>query len=97
MEAELAILALLVAGYALIAARLERFSVGPAFVFLAIGIVLSDDVLGRISLQPEAEPVKLLAEATLTLLLFADASTIQARALRQDALRSPACWSWVSC
>ena len=28
-----------VAGYALVAARLERFSIGPSLVFLAIGIV----------------------------------------------------------
>jgi NhaP-type Na+/H+ or K+/H+ antiporter len=85
VEAELAILALLVAGYALMADRLARFSVGPAFVFLVIGIVLSEDVLGRISIEPEAEPIKLLAEATLTLLLFADASTIRVRALQKDA------------
>jgi NhaP-type Na+/H+ or K+/H+ antiporter len=85
MEAELAILALLVAGYALIADRLDRFSVGPAIVFLFIGILLSDDVLGGISIEPEAEPIKLLSEATLTLLLFADASTIRVRALQKDA------------
>jgi sodium/hydrogen antiporter len=85
VETDLAILALLVAGYALIAGRLERFSVGPAFVFLIIGILSSDDVLGRISFEPQAEPIKLLAEATLTLLLFADASTIRVRALQKDA------------
>ena len=85
MEIELAILALLVAGYALIAARLDRLSVGPALAFMAIGIVLADDVLGPISLKPEAEPIRLLAEVTLTLLLFADASTIRSRSLRQDA------------
>ena len=82
---ELATLALLVAGYALVARRLERFSVGAALAFLLMGIVLSDDVLGSISLEPEAEGVKLLAEATLTLLLFADASSIRVRALRSDA------------
>jgi NhaP-type Na+/H+ or K+/H+ antiporter len=85
MESQLAILALLVAGYALVARRLERSSVGPALVFVVIGIVLSDDVLGPISLEPAGEPVKLLAEATLTLLLFADASTIRVRALQKDA------------
>jgi len=85
METELAILALLVAGYALIAARLDRLSVGPALAFMAIGILLADDVLGPISFEPQAEPLKVVAEATLTLLLFADASTIRARALRQDA------------
>ena len=40
---------------------------------------------GPISFEPTAEPVKLLAEVTLTLLLFADASTIRATALRKDA------------
>jgi sodium/hydrogen antiporter len=84
MEADLALLALLVAGYALVAARLDRASVGSALVFVLIGIVLSEDVLGLISLEPEAEPVQLLAEATLTLLLFADASTIRPGSLRQD-------------
>jgi NhaP-type Na+/H+ or K+/H+ antiporter len=85
MEADLAVLALLVAAYALVAARLDRFSVGPALVFVLIGLVVSEEVLGLISLQPEAEPVKLLAEATLTLLLFADASTIRAGSMRRDA------------
>ena len=85
MEAELALLALLVAVYALVAARLERLSIGPSLVFLAIGLLLSEEVLGRISLQPEAEPIKLLAEATLALLLFADASAIRLGSLRRDA------------
>ena len=85
LSAELAIIALLVAGYALVAARLDRFSVGPALALVAIGILVSEDVLGPISLEPEAEAVKVLAELTLTLLLFADASTIRTSALRQDA------------
>ena len=85
MEIELAVLALLLAGYALIAARLDRLSIGSALAFLAIGILLADDILGPISIQPEAAPVKYLAEATLALLLFADASTIRARALERDA------------
>ena len=84
MEIGLAIIALLIAGYALIAARLERLSVGPALAFVAIGILLSDDVLGPISFEPGAEPVRVLAAATLALLLFADASTIPARALERD-------------
>ncbi|HEX5826703.1 MAG TPA: cation:proton antiporter [Candidatus Limnocylindrales bacterium] len=84
MEIDLAVLALLVAGYGLVAARLDRVSVGSALVFVAVGIVLSEDVLGLISLEPEVEPVKVLAEATLALLLFADASTIRPGSLRQD-------------
>jgi len=52
---------------------------------VAIGFVLSDEVLGPITFEPQAEPIKILAEVTLTLLLFTDASTIRARALRRDA------------
>jgi sodium/hydrogen antiporter len=86
VEIGLAIIALLIAGYALVAARLERLSIGPALAFVAIGILLSDDVLGPITFEPAAEPVRVLAAATLALLLFADASTIPARALERDLL-----------
>ena len=85
MNFDLAIAALLIAGYALVAARLDKLSIGPALAFLAIGLLLSDNMFGPISIEPEAEPVKLLAEITLTLLLFVDASSIRARALRRDS------------
>ena len=78
MSAEAAIVSLLIAGYALVAGRLNRISVGSALFFVAVGFLLSDELFGPISLSPEAEPVKLLAEATLTLLLFADASGLRA-------------------
>ena len=91
MSAEFAIVSLLIAVYALVAARLNWLSIGSAPVFVAMGFLLSDDLFGPISLSPEAEPVKLLAEATLTLLLFADASGLRARALRRDATPSRAC------
>jgi NhaP-type Na+/H+ or K+/H+ antiporter len=84
VEAPLAVLAVLLAGYALVAARLDRLSIGPALAFVAIGIVLSDHVHGPISFEPDVEPIRLLAEATLALLLFADASTIPARAVERD-------------
>ncbi len=84
MDHQWAVLALLLAGYALIAARLDRLSVGPALAFVAIGILLSNDGSGSISFEPAAELIKVLAEATLALLLFADASTIPARALERD-------------
>jgi NhaP-type Na+/H+ or K+/H+ antiporter len=86
MIGEFALLALLIACYALVAARLVRFSVGPALAFVLIGLVVSADLLGPITLQPGTEPVRVLAEATLTLLLFADASAIRGNALRRDGV-----------
>jgi sodium/hydrogen antiporter len=52
---------------------------------VTVGFLASEEVSGLISLDAEAEPIKLLAEAALTLLLFADASTVRTRALRRDA------------
>jgi NhaP-type Na+/H+ or K+/H+ antiporter len=85
VESGLALLALLVAGYALVAKRLDRLSISPALAFVVIGIVLSGEVLGVLVIDPEAETVKLLAELTLALVLFGDASSVDLARLRRDA------------
>jgi len=82
---QLALMALLLAGYALVAKKLDKLSIGPALAFVAVGLLVSDEVIGPVALEPAMEPVKLLAEAALTLVLFADASEISARAVRRDA------------
>jgi NhaP-type Na+/H+ or K+/H+ antiporter len=84
MAGELAFFALLLAGYALVAARLDRLSISAALAFVAIGVVSSEGVLGLVGLQPHMEAVKLLAEGALTLLLFADAAAIRRKALAHD-------------
>ena len=84
MPTDLALLGLLLAGYALVAARLDKLSIGPAIAFLVIGLVLSQEALGFVSFEPTTELVKLLAEAALALLLFADASQVPGKALRHD-------------
>jgi NhaP-type Na+/H+ or K+/H+ antiporter len=85
MEFGLALMALLVVGYALVAKRLERYSIGSALAFVAIGVLLSEDFLGILVLEPETESVKLVAELTLALVLFSDASSVDLHALRRDA------------
>src|SRR5207247_8942826 len=57
--------------------------VTPAIFFTSAGL-LAGPVLGLIDLSVRGESVKLLAEATLTLVLFADASRIQFPALRTE-------------
>jgi sodium/hydrogen antiporter len=84
MAGELAFLALMLAAYALVAARLDRLSISAALAFVLIGVVSSDGVLGLVSAHPDMEAVKLLAEGALTLLLFADAAEIRRKALRHD-------------
>ncbi len=41
MDLELALIVVLIGGYALVAAALDRRSIGPAIVFVAIGLLLS--------------------------------------------------------
>jgi sodium/hydrogen antiporter len=85
LEFGLALVALLVAAYSLVAARLERLSISSAFAFVLIGILVSEDFLGILVLDPEAESVKLIAEITLALVLFGDASSVDLKGLRRDA------------
>ena len=69
--------------FSAVSGRLERSVVTPAIFFTSAGL-LAGPVLGLIDLHVSGEPVKLLAEATLTLVLFADASRISFPALRSE-------------
>src|SRR4051794_36736605 len=53
-------------------------------IFTAAGLLVGSEALGLIDVSPGGETVKLLAEATLALVLFADASRIDVRALRGE-------------
>ena len=53
------------------------------FFFTTAGLLVGP-VLGLLELQVHSEQVKLLAEITLTLVLFADASRISLRALHHE-------------
>src|SRR3954469_21610678 len=79
----LATIAVLVLAYAAFSRRLQGLSVSSAMFFTTAGL-LAGPVLGLLDLRLESEQVKLLAEITLTLVLFADASRISLRALRRE-------------
>lgn len=84
--AGLAVLLAVVVVYAAAARRLDRVSVTSAIVFTAAGLALGGqglDVLPT-TLSLDAETTKLLAESALVVLLFADASTVNARAAAGD-------------
>ena len=83
MEMELALIVACIGGYALIAAPLDRRSIGPAVVFVGIGLLLSG--LDLVSVQPRSEVVRVLASTTLAVVLFTDASFVRVDALRDDA------------
>ena len=53
-------------------------------VFVAVGLLVGPKVLGEIDLESSSGTVRALAEATLALVLFCDASRIDLRLLRRE-------------
>jgi NhaP-type Na+/H+ or K+/H+ antiporter len=84
-ESDLAIVAALVFAWGTLSARLERFDVTAPIVFVLAGVLLTRGPLAVLSVTPAPELVKGLAEATLVLVLFSDASRVGLRELRADA------------
>ena len=71
--------------YALLASRLDRLSITAPMVFVLAGVLLGKGVTDLIDVSITSEPVLLVVEVTLALLLFADASTIRLREVEDDA------------
>ncbi len=85
MEWSLAIIAVAVLAVASISGRISGTSITPAILFAAIGILVGPKVLGEVDLSSSGGAVRTLAEATLALVLFSDASRINLRELRRGA------------
>ncbi len=79
---ELLTLAIVVFGYALVSHRVDRLAVTGPMVMVAVGLAIGDGGLGWLELGLENESVRLLAEATLVLVLFSDATRIDLGRLR---------------
>lgn len=92
MKWDLAAISLTVLTVVAVPRRLSGTPVTAQMVFLALGVVIGSEVLGVVELSSTGGRVRTLAEATLALVLFSDASRIDLRALRRD--RSPCvCWA----
>jgi sodium/hydrogen antiporter len=83
--ADLAIVASLVFGWGALSARLERFDVTAPITFVLAGLLLTHGPLAVLGVAPSRELVKELAEFTLALVLFSDASRVGLHELRVDA------------
>lgn len=77
-------MAVVVLGYAGISRRLERTVLTGPIVFVSIGLLLGGEGLGWLELRIGSGGVRALAEATLTLVLFTDASRIDLGKLRRE-------------
>jgi NhaP-type Na+/H+ or K+/H+ antiporter len=82
----LAILAAVFVVYALVASRLDRWSISAPMVFAATGFLLGPSVLNALPFRVGDEVALTVTELTLALLLFADASTVRLREVEGDAL-----------
>jgi NhaP-type Na+/H+ or K+/H+ antiporter len=83
-SSDLAIVAALIFVWATVSARLERFDVTAPIVFVVAGLLLTHGPLAPLGYAPSPELVKALAEITLVLVLFCDASRVGLRDLRAD-------------
>ena len=85
MSWDLAIISLTVLIVASVSRRLDGTIVTPAMAFMTIGLVAGPLVVGRLEIAPNGDTVRTLAEATLAIVLFSDASRLRFGALRREA------------
>jgi NhaP-type Na+/H+ or K+/H+ antiporter len=81
---DLAIVAAVVFAWGTLSSRLERFDVTAPIIFVLAGLLLTHGPLAVLGYAPSPELVKALAEITLVLVLFSDASRVRLRDLRAD-------------
>jgi NhaP-type Na+/H+ or K+/H+ antiporter len=76
-------------GFAAVSRRLDGTSITAPMIFTGAGLVFGAKAAGLVDPSPSGETVKLLASATLAVVLFGDAARIDLRALREE-FRVPA-------
>ncbi len=84
MKWELPIIAAALLAVAGVSGRLTDTSFTPAMAFVLIGLLLGPLVIDKVTVAPTSATVRTLAEATLAVVLFADASRIKLRVLRHE-------------
>ena len=78
------LVALGILGFGLVSARLQRTPVTAPIVFAALGALVGPAALGLFDIDLHAPWVDLIAELTLIIVLFTDASRIDLRLLRSE-------------
>ena len=84
MEWALAIVAFSLIAFGVVSRRVDGTSITPAMIFVAVGLIVGAKALGLVDTSPTRRDGKTLAEATLTVVLFSDASRIDLRTLRRE-------------
>ncbi|MBV9681728.1 MAG: cation:proton antiporter [Solirubrobacterales bacterium] len=84
MNWELVIIAAALLAVAGVSRRLTDTSFTPAMAFVLIGILVGPLVIDEVTIAPSNSILRTLAEATLAVVLFADASRIKLHLLRRE-------------
>jgi NhaP-type Na+/H+ or K+/H+ antiporter len=87
-ELDVAVVAVVAASalvWSLVAARLERINISAPMAFVVFGLVSTHGPLSVIEIRVDSSTARSVAEITLALVLFVDASRVNVRALRHDA------------
>jgi NhaP-type Na+/H+ or K+/H+ antiporter len=84
MEWTLPAIAVVILAFAAVSRRLDGTSVTAPMVFMGAGLVLGAKAAGLVNPSSSGATVKLLASATLAVVLFGDAARIDLRALREE-------------
>lgn len=84
MEWTLAIVALILLGVAAFSQRLTTSSLTPTMVFVVCGVLIGPEILNAVDFSIDDSGLRTLAEASLALVLFSDASRIQPMQLRRE-------------
>ena len=80
----LAIAAACIVVWSLFSGRLERLYISAPIAFVVMGLVVTHGPTALIHFSPHSETIKSLAEVTLALVLFTDASRVNIHELRRD-------------
>ena len=84
MEWSLTIVALALIVVATVSKPISGSPITPAILFVSIGLLVGPKVLDGIDIESTSSTARALAEATLALVLFSDASRIDLGALRRE-------------
>jgi len=80
----LAIVSACVLLWGLVSARLERWDVSAPIAFVLLGLAVTHGPTTLVHVNVHSSTIRSLAEVTLALVLFSDASRVNVRALRAD-------------
>jgi NhaP-type Na+/H+ or K+/H+ antiporter len=83
-ESAALVIALLLLGWAALSGLLGRHSVTGPLLFVVVGYLLANPDWGPVRLEVEVDAIHVVAELTLALVLFSDASRINLAQLRHD-------------